>query len=250
MNKINYPLISCLCVTREKPALLKRAISCFQNQTYPNKELVIIYDHDDLATKDELKLVVDPTISIYEVRKTKEITLGFLRNYAIHKSKGEYVCQWDDDDWYHIGRIEYQYEVIQMSNYPAVILTQWLIFDSTTNKAYISHRRLWEGSLLCKKSAISNIKYDHLNLGEDTTFIEKLNNENRIYYIDNVPNLYIYTYHGKNTWNYKHWNDIFKQCQVMNPSISTLIEKILNDKKNMEENSLKLDKILDNAIFK
>ena len=46
------PLISCICVTREKPSLLKRAIDCFLAQTYPNKELVILYEDDDYATEE------------------------------------------------------------------------------------------------------------------------------------------------------------------------------------------------------
>ena len=44
------PLISCLCVTRARVPLLKRAVACFHAQTYPQKELVLLYEHDDRET--------------------------------------------------------------------------------------------------------------------------------------------------------------------------------------------------------
>ena len=40
------PLISCLCVTRSRVPLLKRAIATFHAQTYVNKEMIIRTIHD------------------------------------------------------------------------------------------------------------------------------------------------------------------------------------------------------------
>lgn len=46
------PLISCLCVTHLKPRMLQRVIECFINQTYENKQLVIVYEEEDQATSE------------------------------------------------------------------------------------------------------------------------------------------------------------------------------------------------------
>ena len=40
------PLITCAMVTRNRPLLAHRAIHCFMNQTYANKELLILDDGD------------------------------------------------------------------------------------------------------------------------------------------------------------------------------------------------------------
>ena len=50
MQSISLPLISCICITRNRPGYLSKAIVCFKQQTYPNKELVILYEEDDLLT--------------------------------------------------------------------------------------------------------------------------------------------------------------------------------------------------------
>lgn len=243
-NIYNHPLISCLCITRMKPKLLYRAISCFLRQTYPNKELVIIYEDDDFYTKDFLSTISNPYIHIYEVKKSSSTTLGFLRNYAIQVSKGIYICQWDDDDWYHITRLQYQFEHLQRLGKPACVLTQWLVFDSMEKKAYVSHNRLWEGSLLAQKNVVDKFRYDNIRKGEDTSVIEKLNKSNKLIPLDNAANLYIYIYHGNNTWNYGHWKSIFACSYELNALGSRLISNLLYNRGDINEDSKKVDMIL------
>src|SRR5688572_3738294 len=81
----SFPLISCVCVTRNRPNLLQNVIACFLSQTYPNKELVIVYEDDDVATKVFLKQQRMPEISIFEVASASKLTLGALRNFSISK---------------------------------------------------------------------------------------------------------------------------------------------------------------------
>src|SRR5579872_5490009 len=66
----NEPLISCLCITRKKPHMLSRAIRCFMEQSYSNKELVIVYESDDMAT---IELVKDPAIHCNPVIRVLEV---------------------------------------------------------------------------------------------------------------------------------------------------------------------------------
>lgn len=250
METNNYPLISALCVTRSKPDLLQKAISCFLSQTYENKELIVVHDSDDLLTKKFVENFQQKSmISFYEVEKTKSVTLGYLRNYAIEKSNGVYVCQWDDDDWYHIARMEYLYEAISISGLPAAIMTQWLIFDSINSKAYASHKRLWEGSLICEKNIILNIGYDNHNIGEDTNLVLRLEKEGKLYHINDTPNLYVYIYHAKNTWNSKHWEKIFDYSFELSLKDSNKIKNILKGYDNIEEKSLEIDNLLENQLM-
>ncbi|GAB5473924.1 MAG: hypothetical protein Mars2KO_20230 [Maribacter sp.] len=210
---------------------------------------MIVYDDDDIETKLFLKGITCEDISIYEVKRSNETTLGCLRNYAIEKSRGQYVCQWDDDDWYHTARLEYQFEATRISGFPATIMAQWLIFDSTSNRSFVSHKRLWEGSLLCEKSAIAGLSYDDYDIGEDTSFVQRLDEENKIYYIEDVPNLYIYVFHGENTWDANHWNEIFKSSFELDSEGSRIIAQVLSENDRCKENSLKIDTILENSLM-
>jgi Glycosyl transferase family 2 len=91
------PRVSCLMVTKNRVHLAKRAIFCFLQQTYVNKELVIIDD----SNNDELQAFIQqfshPQIA-YHRSPSHTLSLGELRNISIAKSTGAYLCNWDDDD--------------------------------------------------------------------------------------------------------------------------------------------------------
>ncbi len=243
------PLISCLCVTRGKPVLLRRALNCFITQTYENKELIIVYEDDDALTADWLLKINDKNVKKVKVKKTAKINLGELRNIAINNATGQFVCQWDDDDWYHIGRLEYQFEVIKSTGAIGSIMTRWIVFDTTTQKAYLSNQRLWEGSILCEKSVIKEKMYENQKMGEDTAVINYLFASKKIAIIDNVPNLYIYVYHGMNTWDYDHWDLVFKMSDELSIKDSQKIKDLLDSDSSIANSSFILDNIMNNPIF-
>jgi len=241
----SLPLISCICVTRGRPYLLNGAISCFAAQTYPNKELVIVYEKDDEQTCRYINsLQTLLYIRCICIEPSPEKKLGYLRNYAIEQSHGVYICQWDDDDWYHCQRLEEQYNTLHTAGLTACVLNRWLMFDHTNQKAYISMKRMWEGSLLCRKDVLQNIHYDNKSMGEDSIVIMKLHRQKQVHII-NTPHLYIYNYHGANTWHYAHWNGFFNISILLDESTSHNIHAILQHQYNITEASALLDDIMD-----
>jgi len=226
--------------------MLKRAIDCFWAQTYPNREMIILYEDDDADTAEYLDqgFPVDSCIRIFRVPAYPKLALGELRNLAIRIARGEFVCQWDDDDWYHARRLEEQHDQLFAEGRHGSILTQWLVFDTLTTTAYVSHVRLWEGSILCKKNVLQLKAYEDKPLGEDTATIEYLARMNCLHLLDKMPGLYIYIYHGSNTWNYDHWCAIFKVSTPLPVEDSQLVADILKGRYPVEESSLLLDVIL------
>ncbi len=231
---MELPLISCLCITRNSIKLLRRAINCFKAQTYPVKEMVIVYESDDVHIKNYLQTVSDDNIFYYEVPSDPKLPLGELRNISVEKCSGEYFCQWDDDDWYSSNRLEVQYEAIVKNCKGASMLSYWLMFDSKTNTAYLSSFRLWEGSILCRKSIIKEeTKYASMEKSEDTALLKQLIESNYIFPVIK-PNLYIYVFHGKNTWDYNHFNIFYRKSLKLSPAASSLIRDVLEEKYSVE----------------
>ena len=239
-------MVSCLCITKNRVPLLKRAIACYLAQTYLNKELIIVYESSDVNTKHYLSNVSVKSIHSIEIPSESDQCLGTLRNISIQSCNGQYFCQWDDDDWYHEKRIEFQMDVIKQSQLPASILMHWLVFDSTQNKAYISPFWHWEGSIICdKKKVQKKFQYENLPKGEDTTLIKKLFKNHMVFPIM-MPKLYIYVYHSNNTWHYEHWkNNIINKSKSLSSSSSQLIQEILNNRYSVQEASRRLDCIVD-----
>jgi glycosyltransferase involved in cell wall biosynthesis len=240
------PLISCLCVTQRKPELLGRAIDCFLGQTYPNKELVILYEDDDAATEALLAggFARESGIRVFRVPAYPKITLGELRNLAVRIARGEFICQWDDDDWYHIRRLEVQYEKLFQEGRHGSIMTQRLVFDVHTTTAYVSNERLWEGSILCKKSVLQLKAYEDKALGEDTATIEYLDHMGCLHQLHAMPWLYIYIYHGNNSGDQAHWSQIFRCSTALSPEDSKSVASILQGGMSAGKASLLLDEIL------
>jgi len=245
-----YPLISCICVTHGKPALLNKAINCFTAQTYPNKELVLLYEEEDIETAEYIRGLEKSTqIKVICVDRKEKCRLGELRNIAIRAADGEFICQWDDDDWYHSGRLAYNYKAAVGSGYAGCIMNQWLVFDALTRNAYVSNKRPWEGSIFCRRAYLVKEKYDNISIGEDTSVITSLLSQKLLYAIKKMPHLYIYVYHGSNTWNHEHWKLIFRCSKALPPDISATIAKIISEDYSATEGSLLLGTILNNHII-
>ena len=86
------PLISCLCVTRGRVELLQRAIECFQVQSYPHKELVIVCEGDDRETLNFLHNLDGDAVRHHIVPVEPKKSLGALRNLSIQLAEGEFIC--------------------------------------------------------------------------------------------------------------------------------------------------------------
>lgn len=222
--------------------MLERVIRCFQSQTYPNKELFLLYESDDIVAKNTIaKYHDDKRIMVHCEEVLPKKTLGELRNIAIRNCSGEYFCQWDDDDWFSSNRLEAQYA--SLGGHESSVLDQWFIFDSVHKTAYLSNKRLWEGSLLClKEKEPPQGYYPALTRGEDTYLIEQLVLKNKLT-LQSSPYLYIYHFYGENTWHSAHWQNIFNSSKRLDRLYSKDIECIINEKYGILEASYRLEQL-------
>lgn len=223
----DFPLVSCLCITKNKVDLLKRSIDCFRAQSYPNKELIIVKQGEDCLISNYLNMLKDDDIYFIQLPSDPLFTLGDLRNFSIENCNGDYFCVWDDDDWQHIDRLKIQVDFTLRSLHEVSAMTNLLAFNNVTKQTYFTSFRLWEGTLLCKREIFLNgLKYPSLDRSEDNGFLGLLLEHKRIYPIVNSM-LYVYVYHGRNTWDIDHFNNnIFRQ--QLSESASMTMDKILS----------------------
>lgn len=91
--------MTCLCLTRNRREWLPKAIECYQKQTHPHRELLIISDGADVRDL----LPDDPSIRLIHVEGNPEI--GPKRNFGCDHATGEIIAHWDDDDYSAPGRL-------------------------------------------------------------------------------------------------------------------------------------------------
>jgi len=224
---MNLPLVTCLCNTRNRAHLLNRTVDRFKWQTYPEKELLIIYEEDDTATDAFAAQLNEPHVRFLKMPVTPKLTLGALRNAGIADSRGDLVCIWDDDDWYHPRRIEVQVSHLLASHKAACIMAYILLYDAHNVQAYLGHMRLWEGSMICQRDVLKDdLYYGDMNKQEDQFLVDRLKANNMVYPLI-MPQLYVYVIHGNNTWHSAHFSGMFSCSQKMSEESSLLIKQIV-----------------------
>jgi len=195
------PLVSCICLSENRVNLLKTAVFDFMNQTYPNKELIIITSEDDLDTINA-NFQENEFIKLYSV--SSQTSIGNRRNLAIDVSDGDIIAIWDDDDHHAPDRIRIQLKYFRNSNiYKGSILMQIKIVNTLTGESFNSKIKMWEGTLVCKKKYAP--KYLDKNDKEDSLPVRALNDKGylAVIYGPQYRSLYHYNYHGGNinTWD-------------------------------------------------
>jgi glycosyltransferase involved in cell wall biosynthesis len=92
----NTPLVSVILTTRDRPRLLSVALACYQHQTYPQRELVVV--DDGIIFPADAALVEAAGGRL--IRVDAGTPLGAKLNRGVSEARG-YLCQkMDDDDWY------------------------------------------------------------------------------------------------------------------------------------------------------
>jgi glycosyltransferase involved in cell wall biosynthesis len=230
MNIENFMLVSCVTVTTGRDSLIGSAIKSFQNQTYPNREMIIV-SQGNQDQNSSIRSKIAGQDNIHFVEAPSRLTLGQMRNLSVELAHGELICQWDDDDLYHPNRITTQVRAIR-GGCVASLYTKYLKYFDNTKKLYmIDHLRgadgyikLLEshpykkflcGSILFRKELFhkfKNLLYpeggDQSNKEEDLNVLQRIMSVGPVAPIDHGYE-YCYTYHGSNVYDLRHHKMLF-----------------------------------------
>lgn len=200
--KESCPMISCLMITRGRPFQARLSIQSFLRQSYLRRELIVVDDDSDSQLCDWI-LTLNSDLIRYFRLPDEGLSLGELRNFSARQALGDYVCQWDDDDLFDPLRLEMQMAALISSGSDAIVLARFLIWWPQYKRLAVSCFRDWEGSLLCRSDCLP--EYPPLRQGEDSALFETLREKLILARID-MPRLYLYVVHGRNTFNPSHFD--------------------------------------------
>ena len=191
-------LVSCVMPTFNRRRFVPAAIACYQAQTYPHRELVIVDDGTDPVGD---LVPADPTIRY--VRLEGRLTTGAKRNAACRAARGEIVVHWDDDDWSAPDRVEVQVEALLETGADVCGLRDLLFYEPATDRGwcyrYPPRGRPWvAGGTMCyRRSLWAAQPFPDVRQGEDTRFVWA-GGALRVHAIDRLD-LYVATIHAANT---------------------------------------------------
>ncbi|HWI53962.1 MAG TPA: class I SAM-dependent methyltransferase [Symbiobacteriaceae bacterium] len=166
------PLVSCLCPTYGRPQMLREAIWSFLQQDYPNKELIIVNDHDQPVCLDREY----PGVSVYNLPE-RLANLGEKRNHTVRLARGEILLNWDDDDLYLPWRITDSVRRL-WPNPEKWAFKATRAWSSTNNKRYHISQNLFHAQIAMRRSLFDQVGwYAAMNSGQDMEFEARIPKE-------------------------------------------------------------------------
>ena len=203
------PLVSCLMVTRDRPGLARRALRCFEAQTWENRELVVVDDGGADYAPVLAALGGERPVHYHKLRSAPGRLLGALRNESLDRASGDYCIQWDDDEWYHPERIARQMRPVLEEKREGSLLDFTLMHCDTPELGAHPYRTGLPfgtpGSLLHKRGST---RYPNLARGEDSAFVRAVKRRLSLSRLGREEShLLIRCYHGDNTWEAGHFTE-------------------------------------------
>lgn len=193
------------------------SFQCYCNQTYQNKELVIVTDGEPQYQR-QLKKHIDETgrSDVRLITLTERLPLGALRNISLDAADGDLVCQWDDDDLNHPARLEEQVadmvqknaDVSYLTDQLQLFATERIMFWCDWQKCNDPRSCMIPGTLLARKRCLPRYKAE-MRQSEDAVLRDQLFASGTVVTgLSGKGYLYIYTFHGKNTFEQLHHDSI------------------------------------------
>jgi len=102
------PKVSILTPTFNHEKFISDCIESVLKQTYPNWEMIIIDDGSNDRTPEIVRQYDDKRITFIQENHRGITCLGEIYNFALEKSKGEFILILEGDDYIPINRIEIQ----------------------------------------------------------------------------------------------------------------------------------------------
>ncbi len=165
----NSILVSAIMPTRGRPELARKAVECWQWQTYTNTELLILDDDDDPSFPGGVN-----GSDIYYKANLGRWNIPQKLNQLCAQANGEVIVRFDDDDWSAPGRIEDQLQRLLDSGLGVTGYHSMMFVDESGNcRKYVNDRNSYAlgTSLMFLKQFWTEHSFDEMkSLGSDNAF--------------------------------------------------------------------------------
>lgn len=201
--------ISCLLITGDPLRFkwLRQSVASFCRQSYVNRELVICcdgpreYGHKLQAY---ISSMGDNRIRLEILER--RLTRGAIRNVSVEQARGEFVCQWDDDDLCHPERLSTQFDAMSTTGKEISFFQDQLHYFCDSRELFWVNWRpdLIPGTLMCRRTILLDQPYSDDKDEEDVDIRNKYLNSEDACILRDRGYLYLYRYTGLNVRTRSH----------------------------------------------
>lgn len=134
------PLVSAVIPTRNRPALVCRAVRSVLAQSHHNVEAVVVIDGPDSATVAALDALNNPRIRI--IALTEPVGGSEARNTGVREARGEWIGLLDDDDEWLPEKTAKQLAIAQRSKATGTVVMCRFLLREEDGRDSIRPRRM------------------------------------------------------------------------------------------------------------
>jgi teichuronic acid biosynthesis glycosyltransferase TuaG len=157
---------------------ISSTINSILKQNYKNWELIIIDDCSNKKTREKLlEYKNNKKIKIFWLKRNRGA--GFCRNFAIKKSKAEFLAFIDSDDIWEKNKLQTQIRFMEKNKYNFTYTYYKTFNDGETKfnkiitpikfdfKSFTHNTSIATSTMIIKKKTINNIKFTNTPICED-----------------------------------------------------------------------------------
>lgn len=138
------PMVSVVLPTRNRSAMVGRAVSSVLDQTADDLELIVVDDGSTDDTEAVVGAIDDPRLSY--VRLDRHRGAAVARNTGLRRARGQFLAFQDSDDEWLPNKLELQLELLrQHSPEVGAVGGRYAVVDAGSMSAQISAPRLESG---------------------------------------------------------------------------------------------------------
>lgn len=168
-----------IVTSTNRPEFFMNILNNYYNQSYPNKELIIVINKDSMnLNKYRKKALAYSNVSVYKVPEKK--SLGQSLNYGVSKTKLPLIAKFDDDDYYSPYYLLEQVKALIRTRSDIVGKHACLVYLAASKKLIIRSPKeknkpitfVQGGTILFRRHIRRKVRFADRSVGEDVRFMK------------------------------------------------------------------------------
>jgi glycosyltransferase involved in cell wall biosynthesis len=162
-------LMSCLCVTEDRPAFLPWLAWNYRKQDYAARELIVVDSSSRASTALD-----DPSVTVLHCPPRTNV--ASKRNLAVEAARGTFITWFDDDDWQHPRKLSILAGALEEGGVLAGPRQSWFV-DLRRGRArrYDAHGNVIFNGLAVRRDALDGVRFDEQRArASDTAWVSSV----------------------------------------------------------------------------
>lgn len=101
----DFPKVSCIIATHNRPHMVTEAVASVLNDPYPNLEVLVVDDGSEAEAWQHIEKKLQNVSRVQLIRLSQAVGASKARNEGLERAEGSFVTFMDDDDLNVAGKI-------------------------------------------------------------------------------------------------------------------------------------------------